>query len=156
MTPKRRQYLKDKLYEMYTLLYKAATPSIDFMELVKNSSWIRRNMYPSEYYTMSKEEQEKFRETFEYETILPADSMTEEEAIQKGFQRKIEYDKYYLDRDEYDKIVNDFINDKKNKFSKIEKSQFRTEAYLGCGPTSAHHDPKQIKIANEFYEAKER
>ena len=149
MTPKRRQYLKDKIYEMYTLLYRAATPSVDFKELVASSPWIKRNMYPSEYYKMTREEQEKFSKTFEYTTTLPADSMSEEEATERGFQRKIDYDSYYLDKDEYDKIVNEFINDKKNKFSKVEKQQFRTEAYLGCGPTSARHDSDSLEIVND-------
>lgn len=140
MSPKRARYLKDKLYELYTLLYKAATPSADFIELVAKAPWIKRNEYPKEYWKMTKDEQTKFRETFEYETSYPADAFTEEEAIKGKLQKKINWDNYYLDKDSYDKIVNDFINDKNNKFTSIEKKQFRMEAYLGCGPTSAKRE----------------
>ena len=143
MSPKRARYLKDKLYELYSLLYKAATPSVDFMELVAKSPWIKRNELPKEYWKMSKEEQEKFRETFEYETLYPAESFTEEEAKTQRLQKKIDWDSYYLDKDTYDKIVNDFINDKSNKLTSIEKKQFRVEAYLGCGPTSAERKRTQ-------------
>lgn len=145
MTHKRAEYLREKLYDMYTLLYKAATPSVDFRELVAKSPWVVHNRFPNEYWKWDKDKQEEFKKTFEYETYYPADHFTTEEAISFGAQRKINYDDYYLDKDEYDKIVKDFINDKKNKLSSTEKKQFRTEAYLGCGPTCYKPDNKDEK-----------
>lgn len=146
MTERRRKYLKDKLYELYTLLYKAASPSVDFRELVAKSPWVKRNNHSIAYWKMSPEERREVDKTFEYETIYPPDAFTDEEVEKSGedIKRKIDWDSYYLDKDTYDKIVKDFINDKKNKFSSIEKHKFTMEAYLGCGPTTYDRSKEQI------------
>jgi len=140
MGEKRRQFLREKLYDLYTLLYKEATPSADFRTLVANAPWIKRNDHPKKYFNMSKEEQVEFDKTFVKETIIPADSMTTEEAQLGGFKKKIDFDAYYLDEVTYNAIVENFIKDRNNKLTSLEKRGFKVEAYLGCGPTSSEEN----------------
>ena len=137
MTHKRAQFLREKLYELYTLLYRAATPSVDFRELVNSSPWVVENKLPREFMSWSKEKRDDFLKSFKRETEFPPDHFTEEEAIANGAKRNIDYDSYFLEKETYVNIVNSFVNDKKNKLTKLEKEKFKTEAYLGCGPAFA-------------------
>ena len=145
MTDRRKKFLREKLYELYAQLYKAATPSADFYKLKDEAPWVMRNYLPKEYYNMSKEEQEEFLKTFEYETVLPADAMTFEEARHTRFMKKIDFDAYFLDRDKYAEIVDNFIKDKNNKLTRMEKEGFKTEAYLGCGPNSSEESWRKYR-----------
>lgn len=91
----RRKNYDKILTDLYTRLYKAATPSADFAELLKNAK---------------------------------------EETIDGKIVKKIDYDSYYLNIDDYRKIVEDV--QKEYKLNAFERSWFAFEAYLGAGPTS--------------------
>lgn len=91
----RRKNYDKILTDLYTRLYKAATPSADFSELLKNAK---------------------------------------EETIDGKIVKRIDYDSYYLNLDDYRKIVEDV--QKEHKLNAYEKSWLIFEAYLGAGPTS--------------------
>ena len=146
---KRGQYLYDKLIELYTLLYKESTPSVDFKELMESSYWIRMNHYPNEYFNMSPEEKKEFEKTFERYTRKNPDELTEDEAISKGYQREIPYNDFFIDDNKFHKIVDDFLRDKKNKLSKIERTQMRNTVYLGCSPIGVDIN-KEGEITDEY------
>lgn len=129
MRTKRCQYLYDKLIELYTILYKESYPSADFNELVRKSYWIKH----------------KDREYI----LKNPDELNDESAHLLGFKRDVPYNDFYIEDSKYDKIVKDFLNDKSNKFTKFEKSQLHTEAYLGCGPCSVSID----KVIKEGYDS---
>lgn len=155
---KRKQYLYEKLIELYTLLYRESYPSVDFKELMSKSYWIRRNSFPEKYYSMSNNDKEEFRKTFEEFTLKKHNEMTEDEARINGFQLDIPYNDFFIDKDRYKEIVDNFINDKKNKFSNIEKRSFNIEAYLGCGPISVDTSKEgfDMKKYAEEYKKKAR
>lgn len=106
--------LQEIIHETYCMLYKAATPSVDFDELVNRCS---------RYLDENGQVQEMDK------------PISTEEAIRRGWKKDIQFEKYYLDKDSYKEIVDNQI--KKYKIKKgLEQNTFAMHAYLGCGPTS--------------------
>lgn len=106
--------------ETYRMLYKAATPSADFDELVENCT------------------------TFEDangKEIGFHEKLSNDELRARRWRRVIDYDAYY--RDKYKEIVE--AQAKKYKLRNMWKQGFDMEMYLGCGPTS--HRPEEGKEA---------
>lgn len=95
----------------YKALYAAATPSADFEELINNClKYVDKNGMV--HYT------EK--------------PLSKEEVIDRGWKKDIDYMNYFLDKETYEKIINDKI--KEHKLKGFKKEGFITEMYLGCGP----------------------
>lgn len=116
MTNKEQKRLRDILFKIYGALYKAATPSADFNELLENAPWCT---YENGVYVEHPESR----------------LMSKDECVKRGWQKKIDYENYVLDSDEYDKIVTKIL--KRHKLSDADRQALRIQAYLGCGPTAS-------------------
>lgn len=101
----------DLVMDGYKALFAAATPSVDFEELVNNC--LRY---------VDKEGKTHF-------TDKP---LTTEECADKGWLKDIEYMNYSLSSDEYKNIVEAKI--KEHNLKGIRAEAFRTTMYLGSGP----------------------
>jgi hypothetical protein len=95
----------------YKALYAAATPSVDFEELVNNClRYVDRS--GKTHYT---------------EKPLSID-----ECREKEWRKDIEYMNYELEEDKYVKIIEDKI--KEHKLTGIRAKAFRNKMFLGAGP----------------------
>ena len=114
MEDKKNKRYKDILFKIYGALYKEAEPSADFLQLLEEAPWCSR----------------------ENGTFVPhpeAKDMTREECLANHWMKKIPYEKYFLDGEKYEKIVNKIL--KRHKLTDSERQILTVEAYLGCGPT---------------------
>ncbi len=96
----------------YKALYAAATPSADFEELINNCL---------KY--VDKDGMVHYTET----------PLSKEETIERGWMKDIDYMNYHLDEETYKKIVEEKI--KEHKLTGYRKEGFKTQMYLGCGPS---------------------
>ena len=73
-----------------------------------------------------------------YKKAMPSadfDELYTNAEINEDGQKVIHYMDYYLDRDEYNAIVEKYVNRFKRRGESFING-LRFEAYLGCGPTS--------------------
>lgn len=104
----------------YQALFKAATPSADFMQLINNCC---------KYIDMSGNI---------HNTDTP---LTKEECITKGWRKDINYMDYELEEDVYEQIVQDKI--KQHNLNPNDAEKFRFQMYLGCGPKTIPSNHKK-------------
>ncbi len=104
------------LREIYVELYKNASPSADFEELMEKAPWV---------------------ENINGINILHED-VSEEEAKAKKYKKFIDFNSYYLEKSEYDRIIRE-IYDKYN-LNKHDREVLNFNAYLGCGPSTKKKD----------------
>lgn len=98
--------------EAYTRMYAASEPSADFNELVENAPWVDDGK----------------------NVIYKAGEVSDEQAVNEGLSKFIDYEKYFIDMDKYSEIMEDIC--KKYKFSKWESGNVRMwVALLGPAPT---------------------
>lgn len=95
----------------YKALYAAATPSVDFEELVNNCTRYVDN---------------------EGVTHFTDNPLNNDECRLRGWRKDIQYMDYELDEETYTNIVESKI--KEHKLRGFRKDAFRTTMYLGCGP----------------------
>lgn len=115
--------ISDKKYrqlvnETYRMLFKEATPSADYDELLKNCC-----RYGDE----------------ENKIVFTEAPLSDEELRRRGWKKAIDFMSYYLDKERYQEIVESQAE--KYKLKGYELSGFRTTMYLGWGPTS--YKPKE-------------
>ena len=103
----------EAINETYRMLYKEATPSADYDELVANCC-----RYADENNNIQVTEQ----------------PLSKEEMLSRGWKKAIDYMSYYLDQKRYNEIVE--AQAAKYKIKGCELNGFRMEMYLGHGPTS--------------------
>lgn len=112
---------KEIILETYRMLYKEATPSADFDELVENCT--------------------TYVDMHTYEIVSSGEKLTTEELVRRGWQRKIPYEEYFLDDTRYREIVDGQA--KKYKLKAMWLNGFNFEMYLGCGPTSVRPEDRK-------------
>lgn len=79
-------------------------------------------------------------------TPVDFDELVENATVDEEGKKVIPYDKYYIPKALYNEIVDRNMN--KMRLTKQEKTSFRFEMYLGCGPTyveNAHDVNKEQK-----------
>lgn len=104
------------LKEIYTELYKKSTPSADFEELMNNAPWV---------------------ENIQGINILH-EGVSDSEAKANGYKKFIDFENYYLEESEYDKIVKEVYD--KYKLNKHDREVLNFNVYLGCGPSTVKKD----------------
>lgn len=101
----------------YKALYLAATPSVDFEQLINEcKKYIDMDGKPH------------FTET----------PLTVEECTERGWKKDIGYMDYELDEDTYRQIVEDKI--KEHKLKGFRAEAFKNTMYLGAGPAFKKRD----------------
>ena len=105
---------KDLIIDGYKALYAAATPSVDFEELINNCC-----RYVD-------------KESVTHITEKP---LTDEECIAKGWMKDIQYTNYKLDLKTYKEIVENKI--KEHKLKGFRAEAFKNTMFLGSGPSIA-------------------
>ena len=98
--------------EAYTRMYAVSEPSADFNELVENAPWVddKKNV------------------------IYKANEVSDEQAVNEGLSKFIDFEKYFISMKDYSDIMDDIC--KKYKFSKKESGDIRMwVALFGPAPT---------------------
>lgn len=121
---KKQKRMRDILFKIYAALYKASTPSADFYELLENAPWCTY-------------------ENGQYVDHPEGKFMPKDECVKSGWQKKIDYENYRLDSEEYDAIVTKILN--RHKLDDTDRQALRVQAYLGCGPTAVLKEEKETQ-----------
>jgi hypothetical protein len=99
--------------ETYDLMFRASTPSITLDELIDKS-----NTY----------------EDSNGNVVDCTDKLTNEEVLQRGWKRIIDFMAYYLDEATFQKIIQD--QGKKYRLKKWERQALHIQMCMGFSPTS--------------------